>query len=473
MRMSAPIGHVRLSAFTVVLCLGILFQTVPSESLAQASAADRYRWIDPERTATSDDPRRLPIPTQKAPRDDVIVIRSGLIFDGTGAAARPGSLVIRGRHIEKIVDAGAQVPSNAVVIEAAGKTVLPGLIDLHTHLSHPFPGQSSSRAWDLADATLRGVERLRYYIESGITSIRDATSIGGISIRLKEAVAANRIVGPRVFAAGRGIAATGGHGREGQGAREVASGEAANGPDQWRAAVRRQFDDGADVIKLFSHFTAEEVKAAVDEAHELGLRVMVDAETFYIERAVRAGADVIEHPLPRTDETIRMMAKQGTYAVPTLVPYIYLFATHGGYWNSPSRRFTFDRAANLDVVRRMHRAGIKMGVGTDLSGDWFRMLPGPYITELKELVAAGLSTTEALQAATRIGAEILGMSDKLGTLGAGKLADVLIVEGAPARNLDDLARVDTVIRDGLVVVRNGQLVIPRHIAAPEPVEDNQ
>jgi imidazolonepropionase-like amidohydrolase len=104
----------------------------------------------------------------------------------------------------------------------------------------------------------------------------------------------------------------------------------ASGPDDWREAVREQFKRGADVIKLASHYSREEIAAAVDEAHALGLKVAVDAETFYIQWAVEAGADTIEHPLPRTDETIRLMAEKGTQAVPTLIPYIYIFDLAGG-----------------------------------------------------------------------------------------------------------------------------------------------
>jgi imidazolonepropionase-like amidohydrolase len=209
------------------------------------------------------------------------------------------------------------------------------------------------------------------------------------------------------------------------------------------------------------------VHAAVSEAHDLGLKVTVDAETFYIERAVEAGADTIEHPLPRTEATIRLMAKKGVAADPTLTPYMIIMDKFGGYYDSTSRRFTFSKDANLEMLKRLKRAGVKCGVGTDLVVNWYRYLPVAYINELKQFVAAGWTIPEALVAATHTNAQILDMDDRLGTLEAGKLADVLVVAGTPDRDLDDLEHVETVIRGGFVVVDHGQISIPRH----EPVRD--
>ena len=200
----------------------------------------------------------------------------------------------------------------------------------------------------------------------------------------------------------------------------------------------------------------------------MGLKVTVDAETFYIERAVEAGADTIEHPLPRTDETIELMAKKGVAADPTLIPYQIIFDEWGGYFGSTSRRFTFSNEANLEMLKKLRRAGIKCGVGTDLILHWYRYLPGPYIRELKNFVAAGWSVPEALVAATKTNAEILDMDDRLGTLVPGRLADVLVVDGRPDENLDQLTRVDFVIRDGDTVVAGGKATIPRHTVAPQP-----
>jgi imidazolonepropionase-like amidohydrolase len=437
----------------------------------QEKAQDRRKFLDPS-TLVSDDPRRIPVKPGPSGPDRVLVLRGGRIFDGTGAAAHAGTLVIERNKILKVLPASATAwPTNAEVVDVAGKTILPGLIDLHTHLTYPLTEGDVQHAPSEADATLRAVEKLRYFLESGITSVRDVGSQGDVTFRLKEWVREDRLAGPRVFPAGQFITAEGGHSTENtpdewiewMGATRIAS-----GPDDWRLAVREQFHKGADVIKLGSHFSLAEIRAAVEEAHELGLKVTVDAETFYIARAVEAGADTIEHPLPRTDETIQLMAKKGVAADPTLIPYQIIFDEWGGYFGSSSRRFTFSNEANLEMLGKLRRAGIKCGVGTDLILHWYRYLPGPYIRELKNFVAAGWSVPEALVAATKTNAEILDMDDRLGTLAPGKLADVLVVNGRPDENLDELARVDLVIRDGYTVVEGGKLLIPRHTSAPPP-----
>ena len=438
---------------------------------AQEKAQDRRKFLDPS-TPVSDDPRRIPVKPGPQGPDRVLVLRGGRIFDGTGAAAHEGTLVIERNRISKILPvSSSDWPKSAEVVDASGKTILPGLIDLHTHLTYPLTEGDVLHARSEADATLRAVEKLRYFLESGITSVRDVGSQGDVTFRLKEWVRDNRLAGPRVFPAGQFITAEGGHSTENtpdEWIREMGATRIATGPDDWRLAVREQFHKGADVIKLGSHFSVEEVRAAVQEAHELGLKVTVDSETFYIQRAVEAGADTIEHPLPRTDETIQLMAKKGVAADPTLIPYQIIFDEWGGYFGSTSRRFTFSNDANLEMLRRLRRAGVKCGVGTDLILHWYRYMPGPYIRELKNLVAAGWSIPEALVAATKTNSEILDMDDRLGTLEAGKLADVLMVGGKPDENLEDLTKVDLVIRDGYSVVQGGKAAVPRHTVAQPP-----
>jgi len=448
----------------VVLLLALIFS---SPGWTQEKAQDRRKFLDPK-TQVSDDPRRIVVKPGPRGPEGTLVLRNGRIFDGTGAPAHEGTLVIERNKIVKILPSNStDWPKDAHVIDVSGKTVLPGLIDLHTHLTYPLNEEDFGTAMNDSDATLRGAEKLRYFIESGITSVRDVGSKGDAPFRLKVWVAENRIPGPRVFPAGAFITGEGGHSTENTpdeligliGATRLAS-----GPDDWRQAVREQFHKGADVIKLGSHFSVEEIKAAVTEAHELGLKVTVDSETFYIQRAVEAGADTIEHPLPRSDETIQLMAKKGVAADPTLIPYQIIFDEWGGYFGSTSRRFTFSKEANLEMLKRLHKAGIKCGVGTDLILHWYRYMPGPYIRELKNFVEAGWTVSEALVAATKTNAEILDMDDRLGTLQPGKLADVLVVDGKPDVNLDDLAKVDMVIRDGFPVVDDGHVAMPRHTA---------
>jgi imidazolonepropionase-like amidohydrolase len=460
----------RVSRNLWFLCASIIFFSLVLPAQNQPpDRTQRWSYISPS-TQTTDDPRRVPLPPGPRGPKGTTVLRGGRIFDGTGTPAREGTLVIERNKVAKILPpTSSDWPADARVIDVSGKTVMPGLIDLHTHLTYADP-QQPELAQDLADATLRGVERLRFYLESGITCVRDVASNGTVPFRLKEWVASNRVPGPRVFAVGQLITGVGGHGDEGDLSNDPTTGaiREASGADDWRLAVRQQFRRGADAIKIASHFSPAEVAAAVDEAHSLGLKITCDCETFYIQRAVEAGVDMIEHPLPRTDETIKLMAQKGVQADPTLVPYILIFDLAGGYYGSTSRRFDFSKQANLDVLSRMKRAGIKMGIGTDLVADWYRYLPNPYIIELKQFLARGYTAPEALVAATRTNAELLDMSDKLGTLEVGKLADVVVIDGRPDVNLDDLAKVNLVIRDGNVVLQDGQVLIPRHVPVVMP-----
>ncbi|MEQ8514251.1 MAG: amidohydrolase family protein, partial [Chromatocurvus sp.] len=415
---------------------------------AGADPYDRQVWYS-EGSATSDDVQRVPVPRGHNAPDTVLVLQGGRVFDGTGAPARPATIVVEGKTIAAILAPGERDwPASAQIVDAAGLTVLPGLIDLHTHLSYvqQFGLPAAVSAESVADGTLRGLQRMHQYLLSGVTSVRDLASHGEVPFVLKRWQASGRIAGPRVFPAGQLITGRGGHGTEGFGLRSYpgyaqAPVWEASGPDEWRDAVRAQFKRGADVIKLGSHYSQAEISAAVAEAHALGLPVTVDAETQYIDMAIAAGVDGIEHPLPRSDAALRAMAKQDIAAVPTLVPYQYIIRESGGYYGSTSRRFTLTEDSIFDMTRAMKRAGIRIGVGTDLIVDWSRYLPTAYIDELENLVRAGFTVPGALQAATRVSADILHMGDRLGTLEAGKLADILLVRGEPDRQLQDLARV--------------------------------
>ena len=255
----------------------------------------RLRFLDPS-TPVSDDPRRVPAPPRGRDREGTLVLEGGRLFDGTGGPTREGSLVIEGNRIKAVLPAGSRDwPSDAQVLSASGKTVLPGLIDLHTHLTYPERDVPQRHAMSPADAALRGVEKLRFFIESGITSVRDVASHWDVPFRLKEWVAERRIVGPRVFPVGRLITGTGGHGAQTLDKTSFLYGaiREASGPDDWREAVREQFKAGADLIKIASHFSKSEAAAAIHEAHDLGLKVTADAETFYIQRAVEARIDCI------------------------------------------------------------------------------------------------------------------------------------------------------------------------------------
>ena len=447
-----------MRASTLLAICVLVLAPLAALGAQENTASSRRDFLAPA-TATTDDPRRIPVGPNAYVPPTKLVLRGGRVFDGTGRGARSASVVIEGKTIVSVTEGDpTRIPAGARVIEVNGATVMPGLIDLHTHVA--FPTGRPDAEIDESQALLNAIERLNAYAASGITSIRDCASMGVALFRLKEAVAQDKMPLPRIFASGQVIVGRGGHAAEIL--RPLALSREASGADDWREAVREQFEKGADFIKLASHFSRAEISAAVEEAHALGLRVTVDSETFYTQWAVEAGVDMVEHPLPRSGATIELMASKGVASIPTLVPYIYIADQFGGYFGSTSRRFTSSPESNFAMLRKLKAAGITLGVGTDLIFDWHRTLPFAYITELKQFVAAGLSPAEALVAATSTNARLLDMGEKIGTLAAGKLADIMVVRGRPDEVLDDLANVVLVVRNGSVIVEQGISSLPRH-----------
>ncbi len=458
------------------LALGAAF-CLASTSTAQVadSIYNRTSYYS-ETTATSDDVQRLPVPAEEVESGSRFVLVGGKVFDGSGSAPRNATVLVEGKRILAVLSNEArQWPSDTVVYDVTGKTVLPGLIDLHTHLSYieevGLPSELSDE--NQVDATLRALNRMQIYLRSGVTSVRDLASHGSVPFVLKRWQARGRIVGPRIFPAGQLIVGRGGHGTENFGLTTApdypdAAVLEASGPDEWRDAVRRQFKWGADVIKLASHYSQEEINAAVEEAHALGLPVTVDAETRYIDMAIEAGVDTIEHPLPRSEEAIKLMAERGISSVPTLVPYQYIMRLSGGYYGSTSRRFTLNEETIAGMLKKLRRAGVKIGVGTDLVGDWSKYMPFAYIDELKNLMAAGFSEGEALSAATKINAEILRMDDRIGSIAPNMLADMIVVDGDPYEDIDSLAKIDLIFVNGRLVAKEGVILQPVELSVEPP-----
>ncbi|MDT9598856.1 amidohydrolase family protein [Sphingosinicella rhizophila] len=441
---------------------------------------DRSQWLPPS-VPTSDDVLRIPAPAgYNAPKGSFVLV-GGRLFDGTGAAARPATIVVEGKTITAVLKPDDRNwPKDAIVYDVTGKTVMPGLIDLHMHLTFLDADDMSVYSDSNisgAQSVMRGLGRMGIYLQSGVTSVRDVGSHGDAPFVLKKLQAAGEIPGPRIFAAGQLITMTGGHGAGhafGPGYPEVGDGNPnsmvriASGPDEWREAVRIQFAKGADLIKLASEYSQAEISAAVDEAHSLGLPVTVDAETQYIDMAIKAGVDSIEHPLPRSDAAIALMAKKGVASVPTLIPYRIITRSSGGYFGSTSRRFQLNETTILDMARKMRRAGVKMGIGLDLIMNWPEYMPGAYINELESFTQIGFTRTEALVAATKTSAEIMRMGDRLGTIERGKLADIIVVDGNPDQDLSALKKVRTAFVNGRLMLQDGRLFMPAHEEKPLP-----
>ncbi|NYF30728.1 amidohydrolase family protein [Sphingopyxis sp. JAI108] len=443
---------------------------------------NRDRWLPPS-VPTSDDVLRIPVPADfNAPKGSFVLV-GGRLFDGTGEAARPATIVVEGKSITAVLGPeDKNWPADAVIYDVAGKTVMPGLIDLHAHLTFlegaADAGLYATANMSGAESVMRGLKRMGVYLESGVTSVRDLASHGDAPFVLKRLQATGELSGPRILAAGQLITQTGGHAALHAfqpGYPEIADKNPnsmvriASGPQEWREAVRIQFAKGADLIKLASEYTQEEITAADDEAHSLGLPVTVDSETQYIDMAIKAGVDSIEHPLPRSDAAVALMAKRGIASVPTLVAYRIIMRGSGGYFGSTSRRFELNESVNETTAAKMRRAGVKMGIGLDvvaLAGTGF--LPGSYIDELESFHRIGFTKSEALVAATKTSAEIMHMGDRLGTIEAGKLADIIVVDGNPDEDFGALRKVRTAFVGGRLMLQDGRIYKPAHEEVPMP-----
>jgi imidazolonepropionase-like amidohydrolase len=419
---------------------------------------------------TSDDPRRVPVPPHDSSGDPVLVVRGATLIDGSGRDPLANAvLVIRGNRIADVGPAARVTIPQKVdhMIDANGLYMLPGLVDLHMHFRQQRGDDFAMYRDSEAAMAIRGVEKLGLYLDGGITAVRDLGGVADVAQKIQEAVARRIFPGPRVFWSGHLISSRGGHGDE---ITETASGRprgletslsqrVATGPWDWRLAVREEIRRGVDVIKLTAPYDKEEVAAAIDEAHMLGIPVTADAFGDYVAWASQAGIDCIEHPLDISDDTIKLMADKKTAFVPTLTafynPLTYGYpSAHippGGFFFTMSRRFPMTHQGNVETVRKAKAAGIKIGVGTDIPFENERRYPSDYFVELNFLHDAGLSNKDIIESATRVGGEILAIPDKLGTLEAGKLADVLVVEANPLQDINNLKRMRLVIADGRVV----------------------
>ena len=392
------------------------------------------------------------------------VFRNARLVDGTGAPPRAGiDVVLEGGRIASV--GGSVAVGDAEVIELQGRTLMPGLIDCHVHLTFAAEAQEVERAATIPvpDLAWTAATNARETLEGGVTTVRDVGARASVAIRLREAIAAGRVPGPRMRAAGAIICMTGGHG--------WFIGREADGPDDVRRAVREQLKAGADCIKFTatgggmtpgvdpraSSFTEVELAAGVDEAHKAFRRAIAHAQgNAGIKTAVRAGIDSVEHGVYLDDEVIEEMRRRGTFLVPTLVAPA-MIARHGTSAGIPDYVVT-KASAVLDVhresFRKAVRAGVRIAMGTDAGTPFNRH--GANAQELALMVEGGMSPADAIVAATRSAAELLDLLEVTGTVEPGKAADLLIVDGDPLADigiLGDRDRLAGILKDGRWVRR--------------------
>jgi len=413
------------------------------------------------------------------------VIHAGKLLAVPGQAPKPEqSLILKGDKVAEVRDGyvtAAEVGSpgdDVKVIELKDKFVMPGFIDAHVHLTGQFGdgGKMLAVTWTDADYALNGAYHARQTLAAGFTTVRDLGAPNDSIFALRDAIRAGKVPGPRIVAAGTTISSTNGHG-DVHGFRSdvmavLASPTVCDGADDCRRAVREAIKRGADVIKMMAtggvldesntgtgqQFTDEEMKAIVETAHALNRKVAAHAHSNEgILAAVRAGVDSVEHCMWADEATLKEIKKRGIYVVPTVFPITWVGDTPEKMKNGPMKNMPppimkkllglVNKGSQPVIMTRMAiKLGVKIALGTD-AGVYPHGLNGG---EFEQYVKAGMSPMEAIESGTVNAADLLGLSDQIGTLEPGKDADVVAVSGDPLTDAAVLKHVDFVMHWGKV-----------------------
>src|SRR5438034_6808369 len=428
--------------------------------------------------------------------DQTIVLKAARMFDGKSKAlVQNGVVIVQG---DKIVDVGSNlpVPAGAKVMDLGDVTLSPGFMDAHTHLTSDFSGDFNKRRLEqldlnVSEQAIRAVGYARTTVEAGFTTVRDVgsrfvSSREFVDVALRNAINKGLIVGPRMLVATKGIGATGGHFDPTGGFRDFLFGREpdytdgiGDGPDQIRNAVRFEVKNGADVIKAavsggvlsladevdVPQLTPAEMAALVDESHRLRKKVAVHCHGDQAAReAIDAGVDSIEHGSFMKPETVTMMKKKGTFLTPTLMASEWIMSKIDDYPQVLQLKAKAATAARSEMFRNAVKMGIKISFGTDAA-----VYPhGQNAKEFKLMVDLGMAPIDALKSATANDADLLGVSQKLGTLEKGKLADIVAMPGDPTADITATERVSFVMKEGKII-RNGP---PSVQAAAESTESS-
>lgn len=400
-----------------------------------------------------------------------IALRFGKVVDGSGATISDAVIIVENDRIKAVTPASTPTPPDARVIDLRRFTAIPGLIDLHTHMTYFWDGAPGTRplgqpARATAVTVFLAQANARRTLEAGVTTVRDLGAQDYGDIAMRDLINRGAMVGPRMFVAGHGLSITRGRPQAG-----VVPPGRADGPDEVMRAARTQLGAGADWVKMFGStgsyqdvtgfqtFTYEEMKAAVDATHQLGKPIAIHSYGPSGGRdAVRAGADSLEHAVDLDDDTLAEMVKRGTVYVPTVDHNRYYADSAEQYgWTSgqvQDLRAFVDR--NLATVKRAVKVGVKIGMGSDAVYSGF----GQNARELAWFVKAGMSPAQALASATTTAAALLRQDHALGKIAPGFYPDIVAVDGDP------LADIDVVIDKVVWVMKGGQVVVEKHASTP-------
>jgi imidazolonepropionase-like amidohydrolase len=401
----------------------------------------------------------------------VVAVKAGRVLDvRTGNYLKDQIIWIEGEKIKAIgntAEIEKQLPSGAKRIDLSGASVLPGLIDCHTHLTgSPYLLGPAGYHTSYPREALLGARHARLTLDAGFTTVRNVGAGGYADVALRDAIRAGDVPGPRMLVSGPALSITGGHGDENFLAPQYhATGEGVvDGVDAVMAKTRENIKFGADLIKFMAtggvlsegddpalaQYSPEEMKAIVDTAHGLGRKVAAHAHgALGIKYAVLAGVDSIEHGSYMNDEDIQLMKQHGTYLVPTIWLGDWLFENYQKLNMTPSK---VEKMKTIIPIARQNvahafQSGVKVAFGTDAA-----VYPhGMNAHEFAVMVRLGMTPLGSIQAATVNAADLLGWSDRVGTLEAGKFADLIAVEGDPLGDVRVLESVKFVMKGGEVI----------------------
>jgi len=407
-----------------------------------------------------------------ATRAQKTIIHCGNLIDAKSNDVQPQmTIVVEGNKIVAIDKGFTRPGKDDKFIDLSKKTVLPGLIDMHVHLEGETNKDQVLQKFTLseADIAFKATAFAKTTLLAGFTTVRDLGGTG-VNIALRNAINQNTVIGPRIFTAGKAIATTGGHADPTNGYRKDLMGDPGpkegviNGPDDARQAVRQRYKDGADLIKITAtggvlsiakdgsgpQFTDEELAAIIQTAKDYGMHTAAHAHGAEgMKRAVLAGITTIEHGTKMTEEIMDLMIQKGTYYVPTITAgrFVADMAKQPGYYHplvvpkaleiGPQIQGTFAKA---------YKRGVKIAFGTDAG-----VFPhGQNAKEFGYMVEGGMPPIETIKAATIVNAQILQISDKVGTLETGKLADIIATDENPLTNIHTLEKVVFVMKEGVI-----------------------